>query len=180
MNFVCPGCFEVQAQKQQELHELKMIWAELVLIQEALCWSVCQVLGDDTTKTLLVQCHGFLIRRIISKIYLEMAFVLPWFTSDVSHKFFFLLQLRYLSPGYRQATISFGNICLVFYLFTLGTSVCLYAGHPKGTAFTVILLWSSRRPYPSGVPGFELGLCHPCVIVIGRRCAPGCLPASVG
>lgn len=44
-----------------------MIWADFVLIQEALCCSVHQVLGDNKTKTILYNDMGSLLAELFPK-----------------------------------------------------------------------------------------------------------------
>lgn len=144
MNLVCPGCFEVQAQKQQQLHDLKMVWAELLLIQEALYCSVHQVQGDNMTETLFLYSNmGSLLAELFPKCVWRR------------HLFCPALLLTLLTSSFHSATLPIRSrlMCLLavfIYLFLVQVCVDLldavFAGHSKGTAFTVILFWSSRRP----------------------------------
>lgn len=144
MNLVCPGCFEVQAQKQQQLHDLKMVWAELLLIQEALYCSVHQVLGNNITETLfLYKNMGSLLAELFPKCVWRRHFFCP------------ALLLMFLTSSFLSAALPVRSrlMCLLAvydYLFMVQACVDLldavFAGHSKYTAFTVILFWSSRCP----------------------------------
>lgn len=66
-----------------------MVWAELLLILQALCRSVHQVLGNNMTETLILYNDvGSLLTESFPKMCLEKTFVLPCSTSNASHKFF--------------------------------------------------------------------------------------------
>lgn len=144
MSLVFPGCFEIQAKKQQQLHDLKMVWAELLLILQALCCSVHQVLGNNMTEALILYNDvGPLLTESFPKCVWRRLLFFP------------ALLLMLLTSFFHSATLPIRSrlMCLlaVFtYLFLVWVCVDLLemvaAGHSKGTAFAVILLWSSRRP----------------------------------
>lgn len=131
---------------------------------------------------LLVQWHRFLISRIISKMCLEMAFIASWFTSDASRKFFpsaAWIPLLLVTDKLLHLLATFITLGMAF-CWLPGASGCQYVGHPKDIAFTVVLLWSSRRPHPMGMLGFELGPFHLGIIVICRGSAPGVWLSPLG